>query len=245
MTQPPQYPEQPDPQQPNPQQPSPQQGYPPAGYPQQGYPQQGYPQQGYPQQGYQPPGYPPGYQAGYQPYPQPPKKRPSALWFIPGAIALVLAVVCVVVAVLTGVRMFHTDGYLDADGRAHSFPVGDGSHMLFAQDGVAPPTGCTTNDGSGDLALDYLDTSSQETISADGYDWHPFAKFSSDGSPVSVTCSGDGEQVRVGAPAGQAQFVILGFGAIGGIGFGLLGLAGLILVTVLYVSRRPKKGLTA
>jgi len=235
--QPPQYGQQPPPQQ----QGYPQPEYPQQGYPQPAYPQQGYPQPGYPQQGYPQPGYP---QPGYQPYPQQPKRRPSALWFIPGAIALVLAIVCVVVGVITGVRMFHTDGYLYADEAAHSFDLGKGSHMLFAEDGTAAPT-CSVSDGSGELALENLDSSSgQTTISTGGLDWVPFAKFSSDGSSVSVTCTG-GPQVRVGAPAGETQFVILGISVIGAIGLGLLGLAGLIVVTVLYISRRPKKGLIA
>jgi hypothetical protein len=215
-------------------------------YPQQGPPAYGQPgtPPGYPP-GY-PPAYPPGYPPGYPPYAAPPKKRPSALWFIPGAVALALAIACVVVAIVTGVKMFHTDGYVSADGTAHSFDLSRGSHMLFAQDGSDPPAGCTAQDSSGALALDTLDSSNTETVSAGGYDWYPFARFSSDGSAVSVTCSGDGaQQVRVGAPAGETQFVILGFSAIGAIGLGLLGLAGVIIVLVLYVSRRPKKGLSA
>ncbi|RNL79853.1 hypothetical protein [Nocardioides marmorisolisilvae] len=248
MTQPPQYP---DPSSGS----TPGQNPPfPAQPPQPPYPQQGYPQQGYPPATQQPayaPGYPQGYPQQYpQQYPpgpyQPPrpKKRPSALWFIPGAIALVLAGVCVAVAIVTGVRLFHTDGYLYPDSKAHSFDRGKGSHMLFTQVDVEPPKECTATDGSGQLTLDAPDTSSDVTISTGGYDWEPFATFSSDGSRVSITCT-DGEQVRVGAAVGGNQFVVIGVSAIGALGLGLLGLAGLIVVAVFYIARRPKKGLTA
>ena len=106
MTQPPQYPGEPNPygqQPPDPQQGYPQQGYPPA-----------YPQPGYPHPGYAQP-FPPGYPS----YQQPPKKRPSALWFIPGAVALVLAIASYIAFIYAGLRK-HPGAFL----RNALFPPG-------------------------------------------------------------------------------------------------------------------------
>jgi hypothetical protein len=201
------------------------------GYPQQqGYPQAGYPQPGYPYQGYPQPGFP-----GHAPTP---KKRPSAWWFLPGAIALALAVACTVYAVVSGVRMFHTDGYLVADGHAHTVQVQSGERMLFVPDDSDPD--CSVDAGAGALAVERLDSSGSSSVSTGGTDWYPFAKFTSDGPSVAVTCTGDGQQVRVGAPAGSAQIVALGVSILGAIGLGLLGVAGLVVVAVFYISRRPK-----
>jgi hypothetical protein len=154
-------------------------------------------------------------------------------------IAALLAVGCVVLAVVTGVRMYHTDGYLHADGDPYAVSIRDGDHMLFVADGDPVPS-CTVRGASGALELESIDPGDNASLGIDDVEWVPFARFNSDGPSVSTTCSGDGEQVRVGAPAGNAQFVTLGVSVIAAMGLGLLGVVGLIVVAVLYISRRPK-----
>jgi len=175
-------------------------------------------------------------------YPAPsPKKRPSAWWFLPGSIALLIAIACIVYAVMVGVGLFKTDGYVTADGTASTVELQrSGQRMLFAEVGGPAPDCVVTENGS-TLAVDPVDESDPESLDVDGGTWVPQFAFTADGTTVQVTCTGNGESVRVGAPAGESEFIRIGVSSIAALGFGLIGVIGLIVITVLYVSRRPRK----
>lgn len=206
-------------------------------------------QPGQPPYGYQQPAY--GYQqppAGYGApppygYPVPPpqgKRRPSAWWFLPGALGLVLAVACGVLFGVTVVRTLSTDGYVAADGERHTVTLDDsGDRMLFFATDTGTPT-CTVD---GLPADDITDDVSDYDVGTDGETWLPFAEFSTDDTSVDLVCTAaDGipEDVRIGPPLGESQLITIGVTAIGALAFGVLGLVGTIVVAVLYISRRPR-----
>ena len=200
--------------------------------PPQGYPAQGYPTQGYPQ------GYPPGYQPGYPPYPRLPKRRPSGWWFLPGTAGLLLAVALGAYAAYVIVGLFHTDGYVDGGG-AQVVALDDaGNHMLFAIADTLPPA-CIVTEGDTPLVLDPV--SETETIDLDSGSWVPFASFTSEGHQVEVICDLASGSVRVGAPAGEGEYVRIGVASVGAIVVGLGSLAALIVVLVLFFSRPSRK----
>lgn len=185
------------------------------------------------------PGPPPG---GYPPpYHQfrPAKRRPSAWWFLPGAVSLVVALACVVVAVYVGIGMFRTDNYVASDSGPQPVSLrGAGIHMLFA-DAAGPRPACAVSENGHRLRTTPVDTS--ETIDIEDVSWRPFLEFTSAGTSVEVQCVGRAGTIRVGAPAGDAQFFELGIAGLAAFGFGVLGLAGLIIVLVLFLSRPSRK----
>ncbi|MET3960528.1 hypothetical protein ABIE44_000462 [Marmoricola sp. OAE513] len=204
---------------------------PPYGYP----PQQ--PPYGYPAQ--PPYGAPVPY--GYPVPPSPGKKRPSAWWFLPGALGLVLAVVCGVLFGVTVVRSLSTDGYLPADGEAHAISLDDsGDHMLYFPTEEGAPQCAVTEDGAAVAVEPLTEDVGDYDVGTDGETWIPFAEFSTDGTSVDITCSAAEEEVRVGAPFGESQLITIGITAIGALAFGILGLVGTIVVAVLFISRRPR-----
>jgi hypothetical protein len=211
---------------------------PPQGYPPQGYPPQGYPAQGYPP-GYQP-GHPPGpgYPAGYAPYPRPPKRRPSGWWFLPGAVGLVLALALGAYAAFVIVGLFHTDGYVGGGGPQVVALDDAGDHMLFAIADTLPPA-CTVTEGGTPLALDAV--SETETVDLDSGSWVPFASFTTSGHQVEVACDLVSGSVRVGAPAGEGEYVQIGVASIGAVVLALGSVAALIVVLVLILSRPSRK----
>ena len=204
-----------------------------------------------PNPGQQPvtPGSNPGPNPGPNPvppygYPQPsygappPRRRPSAWWFLPGALSVLLAIAAVVVAIVTAVRMYDTEGYLFADSRSHPFALDSGDHMLFTPDASTVPRCTVTSDA--EVPVTSLDADGQETLKVRQIDWRPFARFHSDGGDLAITCAGEAEQVRIGAPAGTTQFVVIGVSIIGALALGVLGIVGLIVVAVLFFTRKPR-----
>jgi hypothetical protein len=192
---------------------------------------------------YQPGPYPPAYgPPGYAPYqaPRPPKRRPSAWWFLPGAVALVLAVLGAVIGGLTLARLLHTDGYVELG--VGALPVDldkAGKHMLFADDAVPGPPPCRVSENGVPLALTPVDET--ETVSTDGQDWRPFAEFSTGGKRVEVECLGANGSVRIGAPAGESEYVRIGIAFVAALGLGVVGLAASVLVLVLILTRPPRR----
>jgi hypothetical protein len=207
---------------------------PPEGSP---VPPQGYPPQGYPPQGY-PPGYQPGFPAGYPPYQRPPKRRPSGWWFLPGAAGLVLALALGAYAAFVIVGLFHTDGYVDGGGTQAVALDEAGDHMLFAIADTLPPA-CAVTEAGAPLVLDPV--SETETVDLDSGSWVPFASFTSEGHQVEVTCDLASGSVRVGAPAGEGEYVRIGVAGVGAVALALGSLAALIVVLVLFLSRPSRK----
>ena len=241
MSMPPGPHEQPPGREPQPGHPGP--ASPPPAYPPQGHPPQGHPPPGYPTPGYPPPGYPPpGYPAyGYPAYggvPGPPKRRPSGWWFAPGAVALALAVALAVYAGFLIVGLFHTDGYVDAGGSQTVVLDDSGEHMLFAIADTAPPA-CTVTENGAPLALETV--SATETIDLDSGSWAPFASFTTAGRQVQVGCDLATGSVRVGAPAGEGEYIRLGIALIAAAVLGLAGLAATIVLAVLFFSRPSRR----
>ena len=225
----------------------PQQGPPPPGYPPPGSPPPGYPAPAYPQPAYPQPGYPPGYPQPGQPpgygqfpaYPKPAKRRPSAWWFVPGAVALVVALACGVYGGFTIADLFHTDGYVRAGGGAQTVVLdGAGEHMLFGLADTARPT-CSVTESGTPLPLDRV--SETETVDVSTGSWVPFASFTSDGSQVEVSCDLTAGSVRVGAPAGEGEYIRIGISIIAAAVLGLGGLVVTILVGVLFLTRPSRK----
>ncbi|MBO9520164.1 MAG: hypothetical protein J7518_01400 [Nocardioidaceae bacterium] len=192
-----------------------------------------------PPPGYGPPGFPPGSYPAYQ-VQRPPKRRPSAWWFVPGAVALVLAVVAGAVGGITLVRLLHTDGYVEVG--VGALPVDldkAGKHMLFADSHAPGPPPCRVAENGDPLALTPVDET--ETVTTDGQDWRPFAEFSTDGRRVEVECAGASGSVRIGAPAGEDEYLRIGVAFVGALGLGVVGLAASVLVLVLILTRPSRR----
>jgi hypothetical protein len=136
------------------------------------------------------------------------------------------------------VGLFHTDGYVEGGG-AQVVALDDaGHHMLFAIADTLPPA-CTVTEGGTPLVLDRV--AETETVDLDSGSWVPFASFTSEGHQVEVICDLTTGSVRVGAPAGEGEYVRIGFASIGAIALGLASLAALIVVLVLVVSRPSRR----
>jgi hypothetical protein len=136
------------------------------------------------------------------------------------------------------VGLFHTDGYVDGRGAQVVALDEAGDHMLFAIADTLPPA-CTVTEGGTPLALDAV--SETETVDLDSGSWVPFASFTSEGHQVEVICDLDSGSVRIGAPAGEGEYVRIGVASIGANGLGLGSLAALIVVLVLFFSRPSRK----
>jgi hypothetical protein len=89
------------------------------------------------------------------------------------------------------------------------------------------------------LALTPVDET--ETVSTDGQDWRPFAEFTTDGRRVEVQCAGANSAVRIGAPAGEGEYLRVGIAFIAALGLGVVGLAASVLVLVLILTRPPRR----
>jgi hypothetical protein len=178
----------------------------------------------------------PAVQYGYQ---KPPKRRPSGWWFLPGAIALAIALACGVFGGLTIAGTFHTDGYVlpGATGQAIELDK-TGEHMLFTTSDASAPL-CVVTEGGPPLDLK-VETETNTVDNGTG-SWVPFASFTTESTRIEVTCEDAQGSIRVGAPAGRDQFIRIGLSFIGAAVMGLLGLAGTIVVAVLFFSRPSRK----
>jgi hypothetical protein len=172
-------------------------------------------------------------------YVAPPRKqRPRAWWFLPGVVCIALAIGGVVIGVLTGIRLFETDGYVVADGLPHTIALDDGDYELFSQTGLQEPPQCTTRGSSEPVSL--TEVNNDSTVSINGLDWVPFAKISTVDQDVAITCDGVNERIRVGSPVDGSAIVTLAVSIIAAVVLGLVGLAALVVTTVLWFTRAPR-----
>ena len=174
-----------------------------------------------------------------------PKPRPGALWFVLGAVLMLLGIVIGMVVITTAVRAATAeDGVITANGQAAALASpANRSRMLFVQSGHAPPD-CDLVDGSGQALLKrtIVDTI---TVTTGGQDWRAFAQIDSSGDgAITIVCrpvTNDVAQVRVGQPVDTASLegtVLAGVGvilALGGAGFLVL-----LVTTILWLARKPR-----
>jgi hypothetical protein len=113
-----------------------------------------------------------------------------------------------------------------------------GDHMLFAIADTLPPA-CIVTEGGTPLVLDRV--AETETVDLDSGSWVPFASFTTEGHQVEVVCDLASGSVRVGAPAGEGEYVRIGVAGVGAAVVGLGSLAGLIVVLVLFLSRPSRR----
>jgi hypothetical protein len=173
-----------------------------------------------------------------------PQPRPNALWFVVGAVLMVLGIVIGVVVIVVAVRNATVeDGVITANGQAAAVASpANQKRMLFVESGHTPPN-CSLVDGSGQALLKraILD---DVTVTTHGQEWRAFAQIDSSGDgALTITCApvtGDVAQVRVGQPVDVASLggtVLAGVGALG-----LLGGSGfvvLLVTSILWFTRKP------
>lgn len=174
------------------------------------------------------------------PLPPPePKKRPSAVWFVVGALLVVAGAVA---GVVLFVRIFSA-GFLDveatipADGAAHQVSVGtDGDRFLWEpQYGAAD---CTLVDVStgGTVSLEPVNGTFTRSYNADA--WQAVARFDPGSGRLSVTCSAEEGPAQIGPAIVVEDFVIRILLAIAvPLVLGGLGLAVLIGTAILWATR--------
>lgn len=173
-----------------------------------------------------------------------PKPRPKPLWFVVGAVLLVLGIVIGVVVIVIAVRNATLeDGVITANGQAAAVesPANE-KRMLFVQSGHAPPN-CSLVDGSGQALLKRAIVDNI-TVTTGGQEWRAFAQIDSSGDgAITITCApvtGDVAQVRVGQPVDAASLggtVLAGLGVLvllGGSGFLVL-----LVTSILWFTRKP------
>lgn len=167
----------------------------------------------------------------YQSYqPPPPKRRPRALWWVVAVvITVVIPAAMTAPFVTTMVRYADEDAVFTADGELRTIAL-DGSEdrMLFARLGAAPQ--CEVEG----------ETLRRPTGSYNFNEWYAFAELTSPPSSIEIRCtSAGGEDVRIGP-----SMSVTGLGGsialmVAGIFVGIGGIAFLIVLLVLTLSR-PK-----
>lgn len=185
-------------------------------------------------------------QQPYSPYAaSAPKRRPRALWFVLGAVLMLLGLVIGLVVIMTAFRAATTeDGVITANGQAAAIASpANRSRILFVQAGHAPPD-CDIVDGSGQALLKRTIVETI-TVTTDGQEWRAFTQIDSSGDgAITITCrpvTNDVAQVRVGQPVDPASLggaVLAGAAAIlvlDGAGFVVL-----LVTTILWITRKPQ-----
>ncbi len=180
-------------------------------------------------------------QQPYTPYAaSAPKRRPGALWFVLGAVMMLLGLV-----IGTAFRAATAeDGVITANGQAAAIASpANRSRMLFVQAGHAPPD-CDLVDGSGQALLKRTIVETI-TVTTGGQEWRAFTQIDSSGDgAITITCrpvTNDVAQVRVGQPVDPASLggaVLAGAGAI--LVLGSAGFVVLLVTTILWVTRQPQ-----
>src|SRR6187431_2479880 len=133
-----------------------------------------------------------------------PKPRPDALWFVLGAVLMLLGLVIGMVVIMTAFRAATAeDGVITANGQAAAIASpANRSRMLFVQAGHAPPD-CDIVDGSGQALLKRTIVETI-TVTTGGQEWRAFTQIDSSGDgAITITCrpvTNDVAQVRVGQP---------------------------------------------
>jgi hypothetical protein len=158
---------------------------------------------------------------------------------VPGAVALLIALVLGVWGGFVIAGTFHTDGYVRPGAGGQTVVLdGSGRHMLFAIANTPTPR-CTATENGTPLALDAV--SETETVDIDTGSWVPFASFTTVGRQVQLSCDLSVGSVRVGAPAGEGEYIRIGVAFIAAAVLGLAGLALTIVLGVLFLSRPSRK----
>jgi len=160
---------------------------------------------------------------------------------VPGAALLLVSAACIVVVIVQLVQVFHTDGHVLADASRHTVHLsGSEDHALFAPDHAEIPRCRVFADGT---ALP-LTADDSLTISDTDDDWVSFAGFTTSADEVQVVCVSDQRVVvRVGGTIADGGAVFIGIAALGAVGSGLLGFAGLVVIAVLFFTR-PRRTAT-
>lgn len=184
------------------------------------------------------------------------RRRRSKRWFQVGGALLAPAVAIFVGGVFWTISDTRTDGTFPADGTAAAVTSPASKERMlfvtyatgqvngpFSDNDPAEPT-CTITDGSGEeRELD--DVSGKTTFTQGTRGWLAIATFDSGDGDLSVTCAGDGQNMRVGAPVG------LGFGV--GVAadlvtslvlpliLGAIGILVLLIATILHLTNAARK----
>lgn len=170
----------------------------------------------------------------------PSERRPSVLWFVVGAVLMLVAAAAFAGGLFWTIRSSGgTDAVLTADGMpvAVSAPAGQ-RRMVYVVDGAAAAT-CTVADGTG-LPRTPHPATGRTRVTTRGEQWIGVATFDSGDGRLTVACfAADRGQVRIGDPLGAA-FVgrllatILVPLLVGGLGLVIL------IVTSIRFATRPR-----
>lgn len=202
--------------------------------------------------GWTPPGPPPsfpmpgpatGYPGTAHPQPSPGpidgpvKYRPSPWWFGVGVIVLAVSLVAFGALLFLTLRDFlETDAVVAADGQPHQVTVGtDGDRMVWARDGGA--SDCTIIDAADGAPVATSFLAGTFTRTDGNGSFHGEYTIDPGSGQLQITCAANGSDVLIGPAPGFADFfgrlalAIVSLLVLGGLGFGILVVTGILFAT--------------
>ena len=185
---------------------------------------------------YQPPPIYPAYQK-----PVPSRRRPSAWWFVVGALMIVAGMAIGVLLIVQTVTTFtDVDATVQADGETHAISVAaDQDRMVWIHPGE--PQNCSIVDAADGQDVDFKGLDVDYVKDVGSGEWEGADTFDPGSGDLEITCDATGGEIQIGpAPAFGKFFGGLAAGilvplALGGGGFVLL-----VLVGILYATGRPR-----
>ena len=177
---------------------------------------------------------------------RPPKARPSRVWFLVGGLLVVASVVAGIVLFtrIFSSEIMSVEATIQPIGQPHEVAVDtDGDRFLWEpQYGEAD---CTIRDTDTGGAVTLMPVDGTFTRSVDGDAWQAVATFDPGSGRLTVVCSPEAGPAQIGPALEVEAFVLRLLTAIlVPLLLGGLGLAVLIAVTIMYVTRSRKAPVT-
>jgi hypothetical protein len=174
-------------------------------------------------------------------------RRPSAWWFLPASLLVVVGLFLVVVPITHSVvRLFHTDGTLPVDGQLHLVALGDQhDHYIWFPVTAQPGAGCHALDGTSRAPIPLHPPDAVVTRQLGGTKQVAAYRFTPTSGSVLIACSQPSPtpiiDVQVGPAVGgkPGAGTVLGF-LVGAAGI-LAGLVWGVVLVILFVVRRPRE----
>jgi hypothetical protein len=187
-------------------------------------------------QPYQPPPLYPAYQK-----PVPSRRRPSAWWFLVGALLMLAGLAIGVLLIVQTVRTFtDVDATIQADGETHTLTVdADQDRLVWVH--PRQSESCSIVDARSGEPVTLEDVDATYTKDVGSGSWEGAKRFDPGSGDLEVTCDATGGEIQIG-PAPEFGKFLGGLAAgiliplvLGGGGFVLL-----IVIGILYATGRPR-----
>lgn len=195
-----------------------------------------------------PPGNPPPYGAPQPPYGQhqppyagpPRRQRPRVVWFVVGAVLIVLAPVIFVGSLFTVLRPLMQEDAVFAVSDSPvqvDLPAGE-ERALFSTNGFS--AACSAVDGTG-REVEFRGVTGEFSYN----EWTAVSRFDTGDGNLTFDCvdtTGGGEEIRIAQLPSAGTFVAgIVIGIVAPLVLGLIGLLMLIVTAVLYATGAPRQ----